>query len=453
VRGAPLKERFALGALHSRSVPPELAAFLPQAQRSSSETLIKRSAPILLNNFGTFILFIADQGQRGIHVETPLTWAEVDLNAYAHNIRELRRVTQPAARLMAVVKANGYGHGAVQTARTALQNGAAALGVARIQEAVQLREAGLEAPILILGYSPPESAETLIDYELTQTVYSTRAAELLSEQGRRKGKKIKIHIKVDSGMGRLGLMLDDLIGPIPAENPAPMCLREVEAISRLAHLAVEGIFTHFATADSADKSYANRQLARFIDFLQSLRREGLKPPVTHAANSGALIDMPDSHLDMVRPGIATYGLYPSEEVNKNGVDLIPVMTLKSRIIHLKKVPPGFSISYGATFQTKKDTTIATVPVGYADGLNRLLSSAGHMLVHGRKVPIVGRVCMDLTMLDVGALPGVEIEDEVVVFGQQQGAAITADEIAAQINTINYEIVTSITGRVPRIYIR
>jgi alanine racemase len=385
-------------------------------------------------------------------LEKQLIWAEIDLNAYAHNIRELRRITNPAARLMAVVKANGYGHGAVETARTALQNGAAALGVARIQEAVQLREAGLEAPILIFGYSPLESAETLIDYELTQTVYSTRTAAALSHQAGRRGKKIKIHIKMDSGMGRLGLLLDNGADSIPDKNPAAISLREVEAISRLADLEVEGIFTHFATADSADKSYANRQLERFIIFLETLRREGLNIPIAHAANSGALIDMPDSHLDMVRPGIATYGLYPSDEVNKNSIELIPVMTLKSRIIHLKKVPAGFSISYGSTFKTKGNTTIATVPVGYADGLNRLLSSAGHMLVHGQKVPIVGRVCMDLTMIDVGAVTGIGMEDEVVVFGQQGNQAITADEIAANLDTINYEVVTSITARVPRVYL-
>ena len=381
-----------------------------------------------------------------------LTWAEVDLNAYAHNIRELRRITNPKARLMAVVKANGYGHGAVEAARTALQNGAAALGVARIEEAVKIRKAGLEAPILIFGYSLLESASKLIEHGLAQAVSSVRTAAALSDYAQRSGKKINVHIKVDSGMGRLGLLLDDMTGPMPEKEADALCRRELEAISRLPGLAVEGIFTHFATADSADKSYANRQLERFLDFLQDLRRAGLMPPIAHAANSGALIDMPESHLDMVRPGIATYGLYPSDEVNKRSIELKPAMALKSRIIHLKRVPAGFSISYGATFHTKRPTTIATVPVGYADGLNRLLSSAGQMLVHGHKVPIVGRVCMDLTMLDVGELSGVEIEDEVVVFGRQGNEAIAADEIAAQVNTINYEIVTSITGRVPRVYL-
>ena len=191
--------------------------------------------------------------------------------------------------------------------------------------------------------------------------------------------------------------------------PAAGTVSDVEAISRLANLEVEGIFTHFATSDSADKSYANRQLERFMEFLNQLDRAGLKPPLKHAANSAAVIDLPDSHLDMVRPGIATYGLYPSDEVNQSNVDLKPVMTLKSRIIHLKKVPAGFHVSYGITYRTEKPTTIATVPVGYADGYNRLLSSRGHMLVHGKRVPIVGRVCMDLTMLDVGALKDVRLK--------------------------------------------
>ena len=393
-----------------------------------------------------------EQNNRGNVLDNPITWAEINLDAYAHNIRELRRVTRPSARLMAVVKANGYGHGSIEVAREALQNGAQYLGVARINEAIPLREAGLEVPILIFGYSPPDLAPLLIDYELTQTVYSPSPASALSEQATRKGKKINIHLKVDSGMGRLGFLLaatNDTPDDIAAQNS----VRGIETITRLPGLAVEGIFTHFATADSADKSYANLQLDRFMDLLSRLQKEGLEPPVRHAANSAALIDMPDSHLDMVRPGIATYGLHPSDEVNKSMLDLRPVMSLKSRIIHLKRVPPGFNISYGITFQTKNHTTIATVPVGYADGFNRLLSSRGHMLVHGQRVPIVGRVCMDLTMLDVGEVSGVALEDEVVVFGEQGNETVTADEIASSLDTINYEIVSTITARVPRIYLK
>ena len=385
-------------------------------------------------------------------LDHPITWAEVNLDAYAHNIRELRRISRVPARLMAVVKANGYGHGAVEVAREALQNGAQYLGVARIDEAIPLRQAGLEVPILIFGYTPPDLAPILIDYELTQTVYSISTASALSEQATRKGKKIIIHLKVDSGMGRLGFLLaatNDTRDDIATRNS----VRAIETISRLPGLTVEGIFTHFATADSAEKSYANMQLDRFMDLLTRLQKQGLEPPIRHAANSGALIDMPDSHLDMVRPGIATYGLHPSAEVNKSRVDLRPVMSLKSRVIHLKRVPPGFNISYGITFQTKNHTTIATVPVGYADGFNRLLSSRGHMLVHGQRVPIVGRVCMDLTMLDVGEVSGVALEDEVVVFGEQGKGAVTADEIASSLDTINYEIVSTITARVPRIYLK
>ena len=306
---------------------------------------------------------------------------------------------------------------------------------------------------MIFSYTPPDLAEIIIKYDFTQTVYSFATAKALSEYARQKGQKIRVHIKADSGMGRLGLLLHATTQS-GDHNLAPRkAVQEVESISRLSGLAVEGLFTHFATADSADKSYAAGQLEVFMDFIERLRRTGLEPPIKHAANSGALIDMPQSHLDMVRPGIATYGLYPSDEVNKNQVDLKPVMTFKSRIVQLKRVPAGFSISYGITFQTKKPTTIATVPVGYADGFNRLLSNRGHMLVHGQKVPIVGRVCMDLTMLDVGGVPDVAIEDEVVVFGQQAKAALTADEIASDLNTINYEIVSTITGRVPRVYVK
>ncbi|UCE51073.1 MAG: alanine racemase [Desulfobacterales bacterium] len=386
-------------------------------------------------------------------MDKPLIWAEVDLNAYAHNIKELRRITHPNARLMAVVKANGYGHGACVVAREALQNGAEWLGVARINEAIQLRTEGFAAPILIFGYTPPDLADKLIEFDLTQTVYSYSTAEVLSSKAQSRGKTIRIHIKVDSGMGRLGLLPQVLVSPTASQDPKSDPVREIESIAKLTGLETEGIFTHFATADSADKSYANKQLDIFLEFLNRLRQAGLDPPIKHAANSSALIDLPESHLDLVRPGIATYGLYPSDEVNKKRVTLKPVMALKSRIIHLKQVPAGFNVSYGITYQTEKPTTIATVPVGYADGFNRLLSSRGDMLVHGQRVPIIGRVCMDLSMLDVRDLSNVNLEDEVVIFGQQGDESITADEIASRLNTINYEVVSTVMERVPRIYIK
>jgi alanine racemase len=386
-------------------------------------------------------------------VDKPLIWAEVDLNAYAHNIKELRRITHSDARLMAVVKANGYGHGATEVAREALQNGAEWLGVARINEAIQLRTEGFAAPILIFGYTPPDLADKLIEFDLTQTVYSYSTAEVLSSKAQSRGKTIRIHIKVDSGMGRLGLLPQALVSRTTSQDSKSDPVREIESIAKLAGLEAEGIYTHFATADSADKSYANKQLDIFLDFLNRLRRAGLDPLIKHAANSSALIDLPESHLDLVRPGIATYGLYPSDEVNKKRVTLKSVMALKSRIIHLKQVPAGFNVSYGITYQTEQPTAIATVPVGYADGFNRLLSSRGDMLVHGQRVPIIGRVCMDLSMLDVGDLSNVDLEDEVVVFGQQGDESITADEIASRLNTINYEVVSTVMERVPRIYIK
>jgi alanine racemase len=385
-------------------------------------------------------------------LDASLVRAEIDLKAIAHNIKELRRITHPDARLMGVVKANGYGHGAIEVARCALQNGAEVLGVARIEEGMQIRAAGIEVPILIFGYTLPELAADLLEYDLTQTVNTHASAQVLSQTATSLKKKIKIHLKVDTGMGRLGLLAQNF----QRDNSVALnadAIEETLTIAGLEGLELEGIFTHFATADSADKTSAEDQLDLFMRFLNRLREAGLEPPFRHAANSAALIDMPQSHLDMVRPGIASYGLYPSDEVNKKHVSLKPAMALKAKIIHLKKVPAGFKVSYGSTHKTPRATTIATIPIGYADGLNRLLSSNGQMLVHGHRAPIIGRVCMDLTMLDVGHIDNVQMGDEVVIFGHQGNDAITVDEIASSLNTINYEIVSTITARVPRVYLR
>jgi len=385
-------------------------------------------------------------------LDASLVKAEIDLKAIAHNIKELRRITHPKARLMAVVKANGYGHGAIEVARCALQNGAEILGVARIEEGIQIRNADIEVPILIFGYTHPELAADLLEYDLTPTVYSFASAQTLSRAAAPLQKTIKIHLKVDTGMGRLGLLPHNF-QPDNSVAISADAIEETVAIADLQGLELEGIFTHFATADSADKSYAEDQLNLFINYLNRLQKAGLEPSVRHAANSAALIDIPHSHFDMVRPGIATYGLYPSDEVNKQHVPLKPAMSLKTQIIHLKQVPAGFKVSYGITHATRKATTIATVPVGYADGLNRLLSSRGQMLVNGQRAPIIGRVCMDLTMLDVGHIDNVQMGDEVVIFGQQGNETLSVDEMAALLNTINYEIVSSITARVPRVYLK
>jgi len=384
-------------------------------------------------------------------LENSLIRAEIDLGAIAKNVAELRKITSPDAKVMAVVKADAYGHGAEKVAETALKNGAEVLGVARINEAIALRQAGFTVPIQIFGYTPPSLAETLIHYELTQTVFSYQSASELSERAISGKKKIKIHIKVDTGMGRLGLVTD--CGAISCSdiNLTENSLKQVESIMRLRGVIAEGIMTHFASADSADKSHARKQFSIFMDFIDRLKKKGIEFRVRHSANSAALMELPETHLDLVRPGISIYGLYASDEVDGNIIKLRPAMALKTHVAHVKKIPEGFSVSYARTYCTRKTTTVATVSVGYADGFNRLLSSCGSMLVRGKRAGVIGRVCMDLTMLDVSHIPHVAVGDEVVVFGAQEDEYIHVDEIARTLDTINYEIVSTITARVPRIY--
>jgi len=377
----------------------------------------------------------------------PLIRAEIDLSAIAHNVRALRRLLNPAVRLLAAVKANGYGHGAVAVARTVLANGATDLGVARVAEGIALRQAGIRAPILILGYTPPADAGQLLAYDLVPSVFSVRNALELSEVAAKTGLTLPVHIKIDTGMGRLGLPCDGLHSEAHGST-----LKSVLQIAAIKHIVVQGIFTHFAAADHTDVQDAYRQFDRFSLLLAAIETAGLHIPLRHAANSGAILQMPDTHLDMVRAGIAIYGLYPSREVDYRGIQLRAAMTLKADIIHLKRVPAGTGISYGSTYRTTAPTTIATVPVGYADGYRRGLSNKGAMLVDGIRVPIVGRVCMDLTMIDVGRVPEVNIGDEVVLIGRQKEAVITADEIAAALDTINYEVVAGLTDRVTRVFI-
>jgi len=375
--------------------------------------------------------------------------AEIDLGAIAHNIREVRRITGPKTRVMAVVKANAYGHGALHVARVALENGADYLGVARAHEGIELRKAGIDAPILVFGFSLPESARKLIEYELTQTVYCPEMARSFADAALATGKILRVHLKIDTGMGRLGLPLvtSGLADGYLGED----ALRQAIAIAGLKSLEIEGVYTHFASADHADKKSAWHQIDMFMDFLEVLRKNGLEIPIRHAANSAAIIDMKETHLDLVRPGIMLYGLYPSPEVDKTRVALKPAMQVKARVAHVKNVPGGFKVSYGATYETDRLTKIATVTAGYADGYSRLLSSCGYMLVHGCRAPVVGRVTMDQTMLDIGHIGHVSPGDEVVLFGTQGESTISSDEIASITGTINYEVVSTIMPRVPRVY--
>lgn len=371
--------------------------------------------------------------------EVPV-WAEINLEAIAHNLREIRRVTSPKAEIMAVVKANAYGHGAVEVSRVALAQGASRLAVARATEGAVLRQAGIEAPILLLGFTPPAQLSLVLQEGLIQTIYSREMAEMLADEARKRGVVAPVHIKVDTGMGRIGF------------TSGPDAMAEVLAVASMSWLRIEGIFTHFASADARNKTYALGQYESFVEFIELLRRNGLEFPLHHCANSAAIIDLPETHLDLVRSGIITYGLFPSEEVDKTRIDLRPAMAFKAKVAHVKKVPAGFKVSYGCTYETPKPTVIATLPVGYADGYSRLLSSRGEVLLHGRRASVVGRVCMDQCMIDVGHIPEVHPGDEVLLFGVHGDGALPVEEVASKMGTINYEAVCMVSARVPRIYI-
>lgn len=377
-----------------------------------------------------------------------LTWAEVDLDAIAHNARELKRLIGEKTELMAVVKANGYGHGAVQVAETALDNGASRLAVNRALEGVQLRQAGITAPVLILGYTLPAQAETIVRWHLTPTVNDPEQAQALSvaasrppfvppNSGGERGAGLPIHVKIDTGMGRFGLLPDEVVD-------------FVRAISELPGLSLEGVYTHFALADAADKSYTLQQFEIFLEVVKRLERAGFTIPIQHAANSAATLDLPETHLDMVRCGIVLYGLRPSNEVEPT-IPLRPAMTLKSRVARVRTLPTGSSISYGCTYTTSEPTLVALVPVGYGDGYHRLISNRGQVLIRGQRAPIVGRVCMDQFVVKISHIPNVQQHDEVVLLGRQGDAEISAEEVAAWAETINYEVTTSILPRVTRVY--
>ncbi len=366
-------------------------------------------------------------------------WVEIDLDALSHNVREIRRVTDPRAQVMAVVKANGYGHGLEQVSRVALTSGATWLGVALLQEAVLLREKGLAAPVVVLGYTPERDAEEVVAREISQTVFTEEGGRALAAAARRLGKKAKVHIKVDTGMGRLGF---------PASEKA---VEVICGLAELPELEIEGIYTHFATADEPDKGYAQEQFLRFQEVLRKLEERGLAVGLRHCANSAALLDLPYTHLDLVRPGITIYGLYPSPNVRHDLVSLKPVMAVKARVALVKEVPPGTGISYGRTYVTSKRTLVATIPLGYADGYPRLLSNRSEVLVKGKRAPVIGRICMDHLMVDVTHIPGVAQGDEVVLLGKQGEQEISADELAGLLGTINYEVVCMVSERLPRVY--
>jgi alanine racemase len=366
-------------------------------------------------------------------------WAEIDLDAIAANVAALQRHLGEPTQLMAVVKANAYGHGAEMVARTALESGATWLGVNTVDEGVQLRRAGLMAPILVLGHCPPREAEKVVADHLTPTVTTLETALALASASAARGLVTPVHLKVDTGMGRYGLL--------PAEVVA--FARRVTALSSL---CLEGLWTHFATADETDKSFTWQQFSVYQTVVRRLEEDGLVIPLRHVANSAATIDLPEMHLDLVRCGLSIYGLYPSRQTSRT-VLLRPALALKAHLARVCTLPAGASVGYGRTWVATRPSVVALVPLGYADGYRRALSNRGVALVHGQRVPVIGRVSMDQLTVDVSSVPGVWQDDEVVLIGQQGEAEITADEVADMLGTINYEVTTAIAARVPRVYWR
>lgn len=360
------------------------------------------------------------------------TYAEINLESVKQNIREIKKLLSPNTKFMAVVKANAYGHGAVAVSQAASEAGADHLAVAHLKEALELREAGVVHPILILTESPTSVMDEIVHYKLTQTIYSYSEAKALSDEAVKRKSTAKVHVKVDTGMGR--------VGALPSEAAAL-----IQKISSLPNLEIEGLFTHFARAEEQADTYTKDQYEKFKALLPKFPNIKIK----HAANSAGTLFHPETHLDMVRVGIMMYGLLPQGNSHRS-IKLLPALSLKTRVVYTKRVPAGTPLSYGGIFTTKKETTIATLPVGYADGYSRRLSNRARILINGKRYPVVGNITMDMILVDAGD-DKVQVGDEAVLIGNQGAESISADEIAGLLDTISYEVVCSIGKRVPRIY--
>ncbi len=366
-------------------------------------------------------------------------YAEISLEAIGHNIREVKKRLPEGVKLLGVVKANAYGHGAVPVA-SYLENQVDYFATATIEEAVELRENGISAPILILGYVSPSQYGDLVEYDITQTIDSYAQALALEKEAARQNRKAKAHLAVDTGMTRIGFQV--------TEHDAD----EAAKIADLPHIELEGMFTHFSCADQEDKTYCSMQMEKYDKMTALLAERGVTIPLRHICNSAGIMEFDDHRFEMVRSGIITYGIYPSEEVKKERLDLIPALSWKSHVIHVKEVGPGIGVSYGATYVTEKPMTrIATVSAGYADGYPRALSNQGCVLIHGKKAPIIGRICMDQMMVDVTDIPDVQVEDVVTLVGTDGDETITIEEIANPAARFNYEMLCDISSRVTRVY--
>jgi len=365
-------------------------------------------------------------------------WAEINLDHLAHNINEVKRWIKPNCRIMSVVKSDAYGHGAVNAAKTFLEHGADRLAVAILSEAVLLRKAYPVPDIMVLGYTPADQAEFLLKYNLTQTLYDLETAKGYNCAAVSSGNRIKVHIKIETGMGRIGMM------------PGKQTIEEIIEMSKMSGLEIEGIFTHFAAADDQDKTSTLKQIETFINLTNDLEACGVEIPLRHVSNSAGIIDLPEYCMDMVRPGIMLYGLYPSGYVSHESIVLKEVMSLKTTIAHIKDLPPGYGIGYGHQYFTRGFERIATLPIGYADGFSRMLSGKASVLVKGHRVPVVGRICMDQCMVNVTGLE-VGVGDTVTLFGGEDHNKIWIEDLADWLGTNTHEIICRIDKRIPRVY--
>lgn len=372
----------------------------------------------------------------------PRVRAEIDLDAILHNMEQMHCLVASGTKLMAVLKTDGYGHGAIPIARE-LEKVDYVYGyaVAAEEEALALRADGVKKPVLVLGYTFPEQYEALLQAQITQTIFTLEAARQLSEAAGRLRVTAHIHIKLDTGMGRVGFLV--------SEKSAD----EIAQITALPHIMIEGMFTHFAKADETDKTSANKQLSQFLHMADMLDARGVHIPLLHCSNSAGILDLPQANLDIVRAGITLYGLHPSEEVHLERMDMRPVLSLKSQVVHVKTLPAGYGISYGATYVTSDVRRIATIPVGYGDGYARSLSNQGEVLIRGRRVPICGRVCMDQFMVDVTDIPGVCVGDTVTLIGTDGAEHITLEELGERSGRFNYEFACDLGKRIPRVFYR
>ena len=373
-------------------------------------------------------------------VTHPRVHADIDLDAILHNMEQMHRLTDPHTQLMAVIKTDGYGHGAIPIAREFESvDYVYGYAVATEEEALALRAAGIKKKILILGYTFPEQYEALLQAEISPAIFTLESAKLLSEAAVRLHVTAHIHIKLDTGMGRVGFLVSEESADVIAQ------------ISKLPHIMIEGMFTHFAKADETDKTSANKQMAQYLHMVELLHSRGVQIPLKHCSNSAGILDLPQANLDLVRAGITLYGLHPSDEVHLERMDMKPVLSLKSRVVHVKRLPAGYGISYGATYVTPSERVIATIPVGYGDGYARSLSNCGDVLIRGKRAPICGRICMDQFMVDVTDIPDTCVGDTVTLIGRDGEEQITLEELGRKSGRFNYEFACDLGKRIPRIF--